>query len=44
LWPNEYGSRVPSRVFIIKTTGFKIPGTAADARTADQITQSGLVR
>jgi hypothetical protein len=44
LWPNEYDSRVPSRVFIIRTTGFRIPGTAADARTADQITQSGLVR
>jgi hypothetical protein len=31
-------------VFIIRTTGFKIPGTAAEARTADQITQSGEVR
>lgn len=44
LCPNEYGDRLPSRFFFISTTGFKIPGTAADAITALQITQSGDVR
>ena len=44
LCPKEYGARVPSRFFLINTTGFKIPGTAAEAKTALQITQSGDVR
>lgn len=44
LWPNEYGDRLPSWFFAIITTGFRIPGTAAEASTADQITQSGAVR
>jgi hypothetical protein len=44
LWPNEYGASVPSRFFVINTTGFKIPGTAADASTALQMTQLGDVK
>ena len=44
LCPKEYGVRVPSWLFIINTTGFNMPGTAAEARTADQMTQSGAVR
>jgi hypothetical protein len=38
LWPNEYGTSCPPRVFIMSTTGLKMPGTAADVRTADQLT------
>ncbi|KAI6890046.1 hypothetical protein KC325_g207 [Hortaea werneckii] len=37
----DIGSSLPSRFFLISTTGFKMPGTAADAMTADQMTQSG---
>jgi hypothetical protein len=44
LCPKEYGASVPSRFFVIRTTGLRIPGTAADARTALQMTQSGEVR
>ena len=44
LCPKEYGVKVPFWLFIISTTGFNIPGTAAEARTADQMTQSGAVR
>ena len=44
LWPKEYGVKVPSDFFIISTTGLRIPGTAAEASTADHITQSGAVR
>lgn len=44
LCPKEYGVKTPSRVFVISTTGLSMPGTAADARTADQMTQSGAVR
>lgn len=45
LCPKEYGDRLPSRRdFVISTTGLRIPGTAAEASTADQMTQSGEVR
>ena len=44
LCPKLYGSNLPSRFFRINTTGLRIPGTAVEARTADQITQSGAVR
>lgn len=44
LRPKEYGVREPSSVFIMSTTGFRMPGTAALANTADQITQSGDVK
>jgi len=43
LLPQFQGMRFPSLVFCIKTTGFKIPGTAADARSADQMTVSGAL-
>lgn len=43
LLPKEYGTNEPSFVFRMSTMGLRIPGTAAEARTADHITQSGLV-
>lgn len=43
LLPQFHGIMVPSRVFCIRTTGFKIPGTAADASSALQMTVSGAV-
>jgi hypothetical protein len=42
--PQFHGTIFPARVFCIKTTGFKMPGTAADAITADHMTQSGAVK
>ena len=44
LCPKEYGASVPSRFFVIRTTGFKMPGTAAEASIALHITQLGEVR
>jgi len=43
LLPKEKGMSSPDFVFIIRTTGLRIPGTAAEAIVADQITQSGAV-
>lgn len=43
LLPQLHGVIVPSFVFCIITTELRIPGTAAEARSALQITQSGAV-
>ena len=43
LLPQLHGVIVPSFIFCIRTTEFRIPGTAAEARSALQITQSGAV-
>jgi len=44
LLPQFHGPIRPSGSFCIRTTGFTIPGTAAEASTADQIMVSGAVR
>lgn len=44
LLPQFQGTRVPSFSFCISTTGFRIPGTAADASRAVHMTVSGAVR
>lgn len=41
--PQLHGIRLPSLSFCIRTTGLRIPGTAADASRALQITVSGAV-
>jgi len=43
LLPQPHGAIVPSFIFCIITTELRIPGTAAEARSALQITQSGAV-
>jgi hypothetical protein len=43
LLPQLHGVIVPSFIFCIRTTELRIPGTAAEARSALQITQSGAV-
>jgi hypothetical protein len=43
LLPQLHGVIVPSFIFCIKTTELRIPGTAAEAMSALQITQSGAV-
>jgi len=44
LLPQFHGVSLPSFSFCIKTTGFMIPGTAAEARRALHMTVSGVVR
>jgi hypothetical protein len=41
--PQFHGTRLPSFIFCIRTTGLRIPGTAAEASKALQITVSGAV-
>jgi hypothetical protein len=43
LLPQFQGTMLPSLSFSINTTGFNIPGTAAEASRAVQITVSGAV-
>lgn len=43
LLPQLHGVIVPSFVFCIRTTELSMPGTAAEARSALQMTQSGAV-
>jgi len=43
LLPQLHGIIVPSFVFCIRTTELRMPGTAAEARSALQMTQSGAV-
>ena len=43
LLPQLHGVTVPSFIFCNITTELRMPGTAADARSAVQITQSGAV-
>jgi len=43
LLPQFHGTRRPSLSFCISTTGFSIPGTAAEASSALQMTVSGAV-
>lgn len=43
LLPQLQGAIVPSFIFCIMTTELRIPGTAAEARSALQMTQSGAV-
>lgn len=43
LLPQFHGITLPSLSFCIRTTGFKIPGTAAEASNALQIIVSGAV-
>jgi hypothetical protein len=42
--PKLCGRTCPFLSFAIRTTGFRIPGTAADAMMADQMMQFGAVR
>jgi len=43
LLPQLHGVTVPSFIFCSMTTELRIPGTAAEARSALQIIQSGAV-
>lgn len=43
LLPQFHGTMVPSFSFCISTTGFRMPGTAADAKSALQMIVSGAV-
>ena len=43
LLPQLQGLIVPSFIFCIRTTELRIPGTAEEARSALQMTQSGAV-
>jgi len=46
LWPKEKGVIVKGwcGFLVIRTTGLRMPGTAAEARTAEKMQQSGAVR